>query len=116
MKKRLGEDAVPMTVFAKDGHYALEQISDSDYDVIGIDWCTPPEFARSKCKGKTLQGNLDPCALYSSKNDLIESVRKMIESFGTNKYIVNLGHGIYPDMSPEAVNNFIDAVHAVKIE
>ena len=116
MKKRLGAEAVPMTVFAKDGHYALEEISNSDYDVIGIDWCTPPQFARSKCNGKTLQGNLDPCALYSSKDDLTKAVQKMISEFGTQNYIVNLGHGIYPDMSPDSVQTFIEAVHAADIE
>ena len=41
--------------------------------------------------------------------------KKMINEFGTSKYIVNLGHGIYPDMSPDHVVNFIEAVHEVQI-
>ena len=39
----------------------------------------------------------------------------MIDRFGTEKYIVNLGHGIYPDMSPEAVQTFIETVHSRKV-
>ena len=67
VKRKLGPDAVPMTVFAKDGHYGIEELGKSDYDVIGVDWCTPPEMARKLANGKVLQGNLDPCALYADK-------------------------------------------------
>ena len=67
VKRRLGPDAVPMTVFAKDAHYAIEAFGHSAYDVIGVDWCTPPEYARKMANGKVLQGNLDPCALYADE-------------------------------------------------
>jgi uroporphyrinogen decarboxylase len=35
----------------------------------------------------------------------------MIEQFGTQSYIANLGHGLLPDHTPEAVGHFLDAVH-----
>jgi len=41
-----------------------------------------------------------------------ELVKKMLEAFGTQRYIANLGHGLYPDMSPEHVGAFVEAVHA----
>ena len=37
---------VLQTVFAKDGHYALEELADSGYDVVGLDWTIKPDFAR----------------------------------------------------------------------
>jgi len=56
------------TIFAKDGHYALEEISQSHYEVIGLDWTIDPKIARKVCgESLTLQGNLDPCALYADK-------------------------------------------------
>ena len=71
VKRRLGSDRVPMTVFAKDAHYAICDFGHSDYDVIGVDWCTPPAYARQMANGKVLQGNLDPCALYADEVSIL---------------------------------------------
>lgn len=45
------------------------------------------------------------------QNEIQDNVKKMLKNFGTQKYIANLGHGMYPDMSPESVQIFVDAVH-----
>jgi uroporphyrinogen decarboxylase len=34
----------------------------------------------------------------------------MISEFGTQKYIANLGHGVYPDTDKDKVRCFVDAV------
>ena len=33
-------------IFAKDAHYALEDISMSGYEVVSLDWTIKPEHAR----------------------------------------------------------------------
>jgi len=33
-------------IFAKDAHYALEELSTSGYDVVSLDWTITPEHAR----------------------------------------------------------------------
>ena len=38
-------------------------------------------------------------------------VALMVGRFGKKRWIANLGHGIYPDMDPESVAVFVDAVH-----
>ncbi|XP_036749033.1 uroporphyrinogen decarboxylase isoform X4 [Manis pentadactyla] len=103
---------VPMIIFAKDGHFALEELAQAGYEVVGLDWTVAPEKARERV-GKTvaLQGNLDPCALYASEEEIGRLVRQMLDDFGPQRYIANLGHGLYPDMDPEHVGAFVDAVH-----
>ena len=70
--------------------------------------CYPREAVGNKI---TLQGNLDPCTLYASKEDISKAVEKMVDQFGDWRWIANLGHGIYPDMDPEHLRTFIDSVH-----
>uniref|UniRef100_A0A8D3CBM5 Uroporphyrinogen decarboxylase n=1 Tax=Scophthalmus maximus TaxID=52904 RepID=A0A8D3CBM5_SCOMX len=109
--KEAGQD-VPMIVFAKDAHYALEDLSQCHYEVVGLDWTIDPRAARELTGGKvSLQGNMDPCALYAPKERISDIVKKMLEGFGTRGYIANLGHGLYPDMDPENVGAFVEAVH-----
>lgn len=111
--QELHMEPVPITFFAKGAHYALDLMSaDSQIiDVISIDWTVEPPIARSKAARFTLQGNLDPCALYADENDLIEMTTNMLKKFGPQRYIANLGHGIYPDVNPEKVKLFVDTVH-----
>lgn len=35
----------------------------------------------------------------------------MVEKFGTQRYIANLGHGVHKDVDPDNVKSFVDAVH-----
>ena len=113
-----GRSLVPMTVFAKDAHYALNDLANSDYDVIGLDWTIDPAAAKLAVKGKkkALQGNLDPAALYGPVEEIKKSTRRMVEMFGVDGYIANLGHGMYPDMDPTHLQSFVDAVHEASIE
>lgn len=120
VKKRLaslGIKRVPLIVFAKGGHYALEQLGQNEgvIDVLSLDWTIHPEKVRQSTK-LCLQGNLDPCALYSSPDEISSMTEKMIESFGVQKYIANLGHGIYPDMGIDNVKAFVDSVHRISRE
>ncbi|CAH8656624.1 unnamed protein product [Heterobilharzia americana] len=41
------ESLPPLIVFAKDGHYALSELSQAGYDVISLDWTICPKLARS---------------------------------------------------------------------
>jgi len=111
VKAKISTD-IPMCVFPKGGHFALEQVSTAGYDIVGIDWTVSPEEARRRVgPNVTVQGNLDPCALYAPKEKLAEIAKEMVRRFGKKGYIANLGHGIYPDMDPEHLAAFIDAVH-----
>ena len=112
--KKQNIEPVPMTVFAKDAFYALGNLADTDYDVIGLDWKMDPALARQAVAGKNkaLQGNLDPAALYASIEEIDKLTCSMVERFGVQGYIANLGHGMYPDMDPKHLKVFVDSVHS----
>ncbi|XP_001375996.1 uroporphyrinogen decarboxylase isoform X1 [Monodelphis domestica] len=110
--REAGLEPVPLIIFAKDAHYALEALAQSGYEVVGIDWKVNPALARERVgKTVTLQGNLDPCALYASKEKIGRVVEQMLAAFGPQRHIANLGHGLYPDMDPAHVEAFVEAVH-----
>lgn len=115
VKDALGpQQAVPMTVFAKGAHYAVLDLCETRYDVVGLDWTMDVEKAQSiaEARGKALQGNLDPAALYGSCESVRSDTFKMMRRFGKSGLIANLGHGMHPDMEPERLEAFVNAVHA----
>jgi len=99
---------VPVTVFAKGAWFALEDLESIDCNVIGLDWCTSPTYARQYVN-KVLQGNLDPCQLYGDKGSVKKAALEMLDSFG-GKHIANLGHGVYPDTPLDNVKVFVDTI------
>ena len=102
---------VPVTVFAKGAFFARKELGKLNCNTIGLDWNMDISESREMIgPDKTLQGNLDPCILYTSKDDIRKHTKKMIRDFGTQKYIANLGHGVYPDTDAEKVKYFIEAV------
>lgn len=100
-----------VVVFGKGCWFALEEMALSKASALGVDWTIRPEVAR-KLVGEnvTLQGNFDPSRLYSSPETIKKMVSEMIGRFGKDKYIVNLGHGILPNIPLENAEAFIRAV------
>ena len=102
---------VPVTVFAKGAFFARKSMGLLNCETIGLDWNMSVESSRRLIGGsKTLQGNLDPCLLYSSFSEIERATTAMLERFGGHKHIANLGHGVYPDIDPDKVKCFIDTV------
>lgn len=134
---------IPMTIFARNAHHALEKLGNTEYDVISLDWydtclhewmliyvnttpwsciCTfdrgiEPDQARHRLLGsnKSLQGNLDPCTLYGTPETIRSEVGDMLKKFGTQKYIANLGHGMLPSMDPDHAQVFITSVQDLSL-
>lgn len=100
-----------VVVFAKGCWYALEEMTKSKVSALGVDWTITPELARKFTNNSiTLQGNFDPARLHSSPEVIRKMVHEMIDRFGKDKYIANLGHGILPNIPLENAEAFIRAV------
>ena len=104
-------EEAPVTVFAKGAYFVRKEMGQLNCQTIGLDWNMDPSESRILIgESKTLQGNLDPCVLYSDFSTIKKETKKMLNSFGTKKHIANLGHGIYPDIDPDKVRCFVDTV------
>jgi len=104
-------DNVPKTVFAKGAYYVRKELGMLNCETIGLDWNMDIEESRKLIGNNvTLQGNLDPCLLYSDKVTIKEATKKMLNTFGSTRHIANLGHGLYPDTNPDHVKYFIETV------
>ncbi len=107
---------VPLTVFSKGAVASIPEIVALPCTTIGLDWNMSITETRDLVgETKTLQGNLDPCVLYGSDKVVEDETLKLLNSFTSQRHIVNLGHGVYPDIDPEKVKVFIKTVQNYEI-
>ncbi len=105
----------PVILFPKGSWYALKDLAASGASGIGIDWTVSPAMARQLTNNSiTLQGNFDPARLLAPIPQIKKWVKEMIDGFGTQKYIANLGHGITPNVPVDHAKAFVDAVKEYK--
>ncbi|MCB1896744.1 MAG: uroporphyrinogen decarboxylase [Zoogloeaceae bacterium] len=104
---------VPAIVFTKGGGLWLEDIADTGYDAVGLDWTMDLGKARALVGHRVaLQGNLDPAVLFASPDAVAEQARRVLDSFGNHPgHVFNLGHGISQFTPPENVSVLVDTVH-----
>ncbi|MBS1495731.1 MAG: uroporphyrinogen decarboxylase [Bacteroidetes bacterium] len=106
----------PVILFPKGAWYALQDLSESSAAGIGIDWCISPQMARTFTNNKiTLQGNFDPSKLLAPIPEIKKAVKEMIDSFGSQRYIANLGHGIMPNVPVSHARAFVEAVKEYRV-
>jgi uroporphyrinogen decarboxylase len=102
---------VPTIVFAKGAFFARTEMGKLNCNVVGLDWNMDISESRKLIgNSKTLQGNADPCMLYSDFATIKNETEKMLREFGPERHIANLGHGLYPDIEKDKVKCFIDTI------
>jgi uroporphyrinogen decarboxylase len=104
---------VPNIVFTKGGGAWLDKIAAIGCDAVGVDWTTDLATARTAVHDRvSLQGNLDPSALFAPPETLRAETLRVLESFGAGPgHVFNLGHGITPDVDPGRVAILVDTVN-----
>ncbi|MCL6524962.1 MAG: uroporphyrinogen decarboxylase [Thermoflavifilum sp.] len=101
----------PVILFPKGISFGLSALANSGAHAIGIDWTISPNQARTLVGNKlTLQGNLDPAVLLTDAHTIKQHTQHMIQVFGVNRYIANLGHGILPQTPVENARIFVQTV------
>ncbi|WP_420263937.1 uroporphyrinogen decarboxylase [Candidatus Magnetominusculus dajiuhuensis] len=104
---------VAVIYFVNDCAGVLDIAVGAGADVMGVDWrIDMAEAAKKIGKKLTVQGNLDPCVLFSTKNHIKEMAVDIIKKAkGARAHIFNLGHGILPETPPENVKTLVKIVH-----
>ena len=107
------DKSVPHVHFAFGASHLLALIREAGGDVVGLDWRTDIDAAWKVLNhGPCIQGNLDPVALYGSREYIKRKVKEILDRVGNrNGHIFNLGHGILPTVPPDNAKYMIDLVH-----
>jgi uroporphyrinogen decarboxylase len=102
----------PLILFTKGGGAWLEDIAATGCRGVGIDWTVSMSAARARIGDRVaIQGNMDPAILRAPVARIREEVASVLAEFGAGSgHIMNLGHGVQPDMQPEHVEAFVQAV------
>lgn len=105
---------IPLILFPRGQYGALKEIIVNPiynvFDCIGLNHGVDVQEVKEWAKktGKVLQGNLDPGVIMGSEKVIVEKTKKMIESFGCEKHIANLGHGVWPNHEIEKLQVFVN--------
>ena len=99
---------IPVIMFPKGVSQFIERGGVyGNFDVMGIDWGTSMAMAKEKLGDRyVLQGNMEPCRLYSQKMTS-EAIKEIHDVMGGKRHIFNLGHGILPDVPVENAKHFV---------
>lgn len=116
IKKAISElkkGGVPVIYFVNECAGLLTSIKKTGADVIGIDWRIDMKEAIKRLGKKySIQGNLDPCALFLPKERIEEKVKEILwKGEFARGHIFNLGHGILPETPVENAIAMVEAVH-----
>ena len=107
------DKSVPHVHFAFGASHLLPLIREAGGDVLGLDWRMDIDAAWKVLDHEPcIQGNLDPVALYGSREYIERRVAEILARVGNrNGHIFNLGHGILPTAPIDNVKYMIDLVH-----
>lgn len=104
---------VPRIHFGVGTGELLGLMGEAGADVVGVDWRVPlDEAARRVGPGKALQGNLDPAVLFAPTPVVEAKTQEVLDAAaGLEGHIFNLGHGVMPNMSADALTRLVEYVH-----
>ena len=110
LKRIVEATSVPVIIFMRGASSRVEELVKIKPDAISFDWEKPLADLRKQVP-MAVQGNLNPDLLYEPLSVIREKTKELLDSMkGDPGFIVNLGHGMKPDMSVDAVKCLVDTV------
>lgn len=110
LKRLIDAVHVPVIVFMRGACHRVDELVKLGPDAISFDWAEPLSELRKKVP-MAVQGNLNPDLLYEPLDVIAKKTKELLESMrGDPGFIVNLGHGVKPETSVDAVRCLIETV------
>ena len=109
---KLNRKDIPVISFGKGSSVFWPLMAAPKPDVISFDWNgNLPDIKKQLPQGIAVQGNLDPQILYADKKVIKERILRLNEKMrGEKGFIINLGHGIMPDMPFDNVKYAVETI------
>lgn len=110
LKRIVEATHVPVILFMRGASVRVDELVRLKPDAISFDWAEPLSALRKKVP-MAIQGNLNPDLLYEPLSVIRQKTKELLESMqGDPGFIVNLGHGVKPDVPVDAVRCLVDTV------
>ena len=112
----LNRKDIPVISFCKGSSVFAPMMAEANPDVVSVDWNADLLNIKNILPaGMAVQGNLDPHILYADKPVIKKYILELFERMrGEKGFILNLGHGIMPDIPFDHVKYAIDVVKGFK--
>lgn len=105
----------PLILYINGSAGILERMAQSGVDIISVDWTVDMAEARARIGSNIgVQGNLDPCVLFGSKEVIRDRIYDTVRKAGNQGHILNLGHGVLPSTPEENVAFFFETAKQIK--
>jgi len=109
---RLEDLGTPRILFMQNAAHLVGGMITVPADGYSVDWRVDLAGLRQALgPQKILQGNLDPAILLSGPEQTARAARRLLQTVPREGHIVNLGHGILPQVPIESVEALIEVVH-----
>ena len=106
----------PLILYINGSAGILERMAQSGVDIISVDWTVDMAEARARIGSNIgVQGNLDPCVLFGSKEVIRDRIYDTVRKAGNQRHILNLGHGVLPSTPEENVAFFFETAKQLKL-
>ena len=110
----LAPSGIPVILFCRHSSLFPHELVSLSPTCISFDWLRPMADLRAEVPSHiAVQGNLDPAILESPKPQITAAAQELLRQMqGEKGYIINLGHGVTPDIPLDHVRHFVDCVKA----
>jgi len=108
---------VPLIHFGVNTGELLGLMAEAGVDVVGVDWRTPIDVARTRVPQRcALQGNLDPAVLLAGWDATRSAADDIVRrNAGRPGHIFNLGHGVLPETDPAVLELLVAHLHEIHL-